>query len=381
MNEKALSRRPFHIAANIETIEPMTSSMRARSIPLAAAWLLALSLAICVLIFLAGTTQARGKVRVLRPGETLADVALAWDTTPETLRWLNGLGARDVEWTGMKVKGPPREQVVAYVVVAGDTPERVASNHEMPLARLVEYNKISPNTRLQPGEVLLVDESQGFKATRELSVHIVLNDESAESIADLYQTSAKELLRVNRLNKSSQVTPGLRLLIPQPGLSQQLGKAVNDKNGRLMLSLTQVPSLTEKWVDVDLSQQRATAYLGTRPVKSFLISSGRSPTPTVKGVFRITAKISGQTMEGGSKERGDYYFVSGVKWVTYFHGGYSFHGAWWHNNFGHPMSHGCVNMRNEDAKWLYDWTSPTNPGRGWYSTEGPTDGTLVVVHD
>jgi len=45
------------------------------------------------------------------------------------------------------------------------------------------------------------------------------------------------------------------------------------------------------------------------------------------------------------------------------------------------MSHGCVNMRTEDAKWLYDWTSPTNPGRGWYSTEGPTDGTLVVVHD
>jgi lipoprotein-anchoring transpeptidase ErfK/SrfK len=52
---------------------------------------------------------------------------------------------------------------------------------------------------------------------------------------------------------------------------------------------------------------------------------------------------------------GPGYDLPNVQWVMYFYRDYSLHGAYWHNNFGQPMSHGCVNMRNEDAKWLYDW--------------------------
>jgi lipoprotein-anchoring transpeptidase ErfK/SrfK len=170
------------------------------------------------------------------------------------------------------------------------------------------------------------------------------------------------------------------LLIPPLGISQRLGQATRDKNGYLQIPIEDFPTLTEKWVDVDLSHQRVTAYEGTRPVASYLISSGRSPTPTVLGVFRIWAKISSQTMEGGSTAAGDYYNLPGVQWVSYFYRDYSFHGTYWHNNFGTPMSHGCINMTNRDAQALYEWMGPENPGRGWFPTPVEEKGTLVVVH-
>jgi lipoprotein-anchoring transpeptidase ErfK/SrfK len=58
---------------------------------------------------------------------------------------------------------------------------------------------------------------------------------------------------------------------------------------------------------------------------------------------------------------GPGYYLPGVESVAYFYQGYALHGAYWHNNFGHPMSHGCVNMRNEDAKWFYDFVSIGTP--------------------
>ncbi len=73
------------------------------------------------------------------------------------------------------------------------------------------------------------------------------------------------------------------------------------------------------------------------------------------------------------------YELPGVPWVTYFysHTGVAFHGAYWHDNFGKPMSHGCVNMRNEDAKWLFRWVTPTYTNSDkWYQLG---EGTLVHV--
>ena len=56
----------------------------------------------------------------------------------------------------------------------------------------------------------------------------------------------------------------------------------------------------------------------------------------------------------------------GVPWTAFFHvTGVAFHGTYWHDNFGSPMSHGCINMRNEEAKWLFRWTSPVNEPNSW----------------
>lgn len=142
------------------------------------------------------------------------------------------------------------------------------------------------------------------------------------------------------------------------------------------------PTRSEKWIDVDLSEQRAIAYDGDTPIKAFIVSTGLSRTPTVQGTFRIRMKVSSQTMSGGSATYG-YYYLPNVEWVQYFYEEYAFHGTYWHNNFGQPMSHGCVNMRNEDAKWLFDWAGPNYDWDGpvWQKSLDTNQGTLVVVHE
>lgn len=134
----------------------------------------------------------------------------------------------------------------------------------------------------------------------------------------------------------------------------------------------------ERWIRVDLSEQIVVAYEGKKPVRAFVISSGLPRTPTVTGEFRILTKVSAQTMSGGS---GAYaYYLPNVKWVQYFYRDYGFHGTYWHNNFGHPMSHGCINMTNADAKWLFDWAGPTWDGKTtWYKSNAENPGTYVIV--
>jgi hypothetical protein len=107
----------------------------------------------------------------------------------------------------------------------------------------------------------------------------------------------------------------------------------------------------EHWVDVDLSSQTAYAMQGDQVVKSFLVSTGLWNTPTVTGVFRVYAKYRSADMTGPG------YYLPSVPYVMYFYKDYGLHGTYWHNNFGHPMSHGCVNFRTDDAAWLYKFVS------------------------
>jgi hypothetical protein len=134
----------------------------------------------------------------------------------------------------------------------------------------------------------------------------------------------------------------------------------------------------EKWIQVDLSEQKVVAYEGETPVREFIVSTGRAATPTVTGVFRMWVRTPIQDMY--DRFNGSYY-LEDVQWVQYFYEDYSFHGTYWHNNFGHPMSSGCVNMTNADAEWLYKWAMPEWDGEaGWlYTTD--QNNTLVVVHD
>jgi lipoprotein-anchoring transpeptidase ErfK/SrfK len=122
-----------------------------------------------------------------------------------------------------------------------------------------------------------------------------------------------------------------------------------------------------KRIEVNLSSQEVYAFEGSSRVNTLLVSTGlwgRTPT----GQFTIQRKVASQTMSGGNPAIGTYYNLPGVQWVQYFGNaqipwsrGFSFHGTYWHSNFGHPMSHGCVNMRTPDAKWLYDWAPMGTP--------------------
>ncbi len=111
--------------------------------------------------------------------------------------------------------------------------------------------------------------------------------------------------------------------------------------------------LDEKWIDVDISTQTLTAYEGDTAVFQRAISSGTWEYPTVTGQFRIWLTYESQTMDGTLL--GFDYYLEDVPYVMYFYGDYAIHGTFWHNNFGTPTSHGCVNMAREDAGWLYSW--------------------------
>ena len=106
-----------------------------------------------------------------------------------------------------------------------------------------------------------------------------------------------------------------------------------------------------RWIDVDLTTQRLYAYEGENVVNSFIVSTGTWLTPTVVGEFKIYVKYLSNKMSGPG------YYLPDVPYIMYFHGSYGLHGTYWHNNFGTPMSHGCVNLRTDDAGWLYDWAS------------------------
>jgi lipoprotein-anchoring transpeptidase ErfK/SrfK len=113
---------------------------------------------------------------------------------------------------------------------------------------------------------------------------------------------------------------------------------------------------SDKWIEVNLTQQRLYGWEGSKQVFNYLISSGLwAPTPT--GNFNIWIKLASATMQGGSKALGTYYYLPNVPCTMYFYKGYGIHGTYWHNNFGHPMSHGCINMKTPEACSVYGWAS------------------------
>lgn len=114
-----------------------------------------------------------------------------------------------------------------------------------------------------------------------------------------------------------------------------------------------------RWIDVDLTNQMVYAYEGETVVNSFIVSTGTWMTPTVTGKYKIWIKLKTTNMSGPG------YYLPDVPYVMYFYKGYGLHGTYWHNNFGTPMSHGCVNLSIPDAEWLYNWAS---------------EGTVVNVH-
>ena len=105
----------------------------------------------------------------------------------------------------------------------------------------------------------------------------------------------------------------------------------------------------ERWIDVDLSEQRTYAYEGDVLVNSFIVSTGTYWYPTVTGQYYIYVKYVSAPMAGPG------YYLPDVPYTMYFYQGYALHGTYWHDNFGVPMSHGCVNLRTPDAEWLFYW--------------------------
>ncbi len=146
---------------------------------------------------------------------------------------------------------------------------------------------------------------------------------------------------------------------------------------------------SERWLDVDISEQTVVAFVGDRPVYATLISSGRFSKDeerdhsTPRGMWRVRVKHIVSTMDGNGTAAGDMsYSIEDVPYIMYFHKSYATHAAFWHRNYGYQMSHGCVNLAPLDAKWLFFFADPIVPEgtHGVWSSEA-SPGSWVVVHD
>ena len=148
-----------------------------------------------------------------------------------------------------------------------------------------------------------------------------------------------------------------------------------------------IASPNERWIEVDLSEQKLRAWDGNALFLETPISSGLPWTPTPKGEFRIWIKLRFTKMEGGE---GQYYYnLPNVPYVMFFENenvpgwkGYGLHGTYWHNSFGVQRSHGCVNLPTSVAEKLFYWTTPELGNNKWvvYATD-KNPGTRIVVHE
>ena len=245
------------------------------------------------------------------------------------------------------------------VVQWGDTLSAIAARYDTTVDALVRANALPNPNFIYAGQRLFVTTASPEPLPTN-SVYVVRAGDTLTSIARRAGTTVNTILRANglvnpdfiysgqRLNLTTRSTPISNEPAPAP-LSTVEGTPASN------------PASAGRWIDVSLSQQRITAYEGTRAVRSALVSTGVAKTPTPVGQFKVYVKYKSQTMSGGSKASNDYYYLPNVPNVMYFFEAYALHGTYWHRNFGQPMSRGCVNLSLVDAEWFFNWASVGTP--------------------
>jgi len=232
-----------------------------------------------------------------------------------------------------------------YVVRAGDTLNSIAARFGVSPGVLARANGISNPNRIYIGQRLVVPGSAApvtqpaQSPTSSGGTYIVQPGDTLAKIAARYRTTVAALMAANGIRNPDLIWVGQRLRVS--GTPTTKPPATSGGSGR--------------WIDVNLRTQRLTAYQGNTPVFTTLISAGLPGTPTVVGRFAIYTKLVSTRMTGPG------YDLPNVPYTMYFYKGYGIHGTYWHNNFGHPMSHGCINMRTSDAAWLFNWASIGTP--------------------
>jgi len=192
-------------------------------------------------------------------------------------------------------------------------------------------------------------------------------------ILESQQAFDQALSQTGKYNQSATLAYYKGKKIPIPDLN-----TLNPQEN--ILGIKAYAAQGEKWIEIDLTNQRIYAHEGDQIVYSFPISSGMPWTPTVTGTFHIWTKLRFTRMAGGW-DIGDPYDLPNVPYTMYFHKGYGIHGAYWHNDFGRPKSHGCVNMAIPDAEKMFYWANPpTTPENPNARSTSENPGTKVVIH-
>ncbi len=189
-----------------------------------------------------------------------------------------------------------------------------------------------------------------------LGQYIVRRGEYLTQLGVRFNLDWLALAKINGLSPPYTLHTGQVLRIP--GFEEYLSYLPEDSNYRLFYTTNHHPGPrvgVGREIVIEIGRQSIYAYENGVLRKRALISSGKMVTPTVLGDYKIYLKFRSQTMSGPG------YSLDNVEWPMYFYKGYAIHGTWWHTMFGTPMSHGCVNLTNEDARWFWEFAPIGTP--------------------
>ena len=326
--------------------------------------LLMLAVAALFAMIAARPALAQETVHVVAGGENLSTIAQGYGYSMIELAAYNGIANPNIVYVGQKIAIPssgavpqtlPRATAELpgaegyYTVAGGETLSQIAKNNGMTTADLMRLNGIENANMIRVGQKLRLSARVEPVAPAEQkqaepqvadTIYVVKVGDTLERIAKQHQTTVQTLLVANQLPNPNFVYVGQRLRVVPGSASAN------------PMTLVAAPADGARRIEVNLTNQTLTAWQGDVMVMHTAISSGRSGTPTVTGTFQVGTKYKAQRMTGPG------YDLPNVPWVMYFHGSYAIHGAYWHNNFGVPMSHGCVNMRPNESEMLYNWAAP-----------------------
>jgi len=320
-----------------------------------------------------------GTEHIVQPGDTLSKLSRQYGISVQSIVSANGIVNPSHIYVGQHLIIPGSEisalgvggpGAIYYVVQRGDTLAAISRTYGVSFWAVVQANNLSNPSLLYTGQTLVIpgvaasaqpaDQAQRAPAPEPAArtgggVHVVQAGETLFRIGMRYNLTVTALMQANGLS-SDRIYAGQHLTIPGAGSVHSLDPASSVAPAPAVAA-PQAPSASGKLILVVLSEQRVYAYQDGTLLNSFLASTGLPATPTVTGNYSIYLKYSSQRMTGPG------YDLPGVPWVMYFYKGYGLHGTYWHSNFGQPMSHGCVNLGTESAKWLYDWAPIGTPVR------------------
>jgi LysM repeat protein len=295
-------------------------------------------------------------VHTVRAGENLRNIAAQYGTSVAAILNANNLFDPDLVYAGQQLRIPigvaeATGRGESYTVQAGETLFGIARHLGVSQISLMQANGLADASVIWAGQRLAVPggatvapQEPPAATRRRPHIHVVGPGETLVSLAARYGTTLSALAQANYLTSTNQIASGQRLVIP--GGSAPTARPAAPVAGR--------------WIEIDTRRQQLAAYEGESRVFTTAVSTGKPGMETLLGRFAIGRKFISQRMAGPG------YDIPNVPWVMYFHGVFAIHGAYWHDDFGRAISHGCVNMRPADAQWLYNW-APV--------------GTPVVVHE
>jgi LysM repeat protein len=358
-----------------------------RNSKLALFWLLILILLAPVATFAQENAPGTQTYTVQR-GDNLFRIALRFGISTSSLAEANGItdparifAGQELTIPGFVTEGEAVENPlvagnpITVTILPGETLRQIAERHGMTLEQIMQINQITNPDLIIRGQQLTVWETSASSAPVEVPEATVSVDAPIEAVAAPAEPAAQpetttyvvqrgdQLSRIaqrfgvpwstiagmNGIANPNQIFAGQELTIPV--IDSNTGQPSSNAAGQVP-----APTITTgKQIVVDLSDQMTYAFDNGQLVRSVLSSTGLPATPTVLGDYRVYVKYNAQTMSGPG------YYLPDVPYVMYFYQGYALHGTYWHNNFGNPMSHGCVNLPTPEAEWFYNFAEVGTP--------------------